>query len=152
MDFASYFRRDRFAKLTGARLVETRPGYARARMRIEDRHRNGLDVAMGGAVFTLADLAFAAASNSRGRVAVALQVSISFLKAGQGLLTAEAREVARSHRISTCEVRVTDAQGDLVASFQGLAYLKKESIEELPEPRRRARPARREVTRRARRR
>ncbi len=134
MDFASYFRRDRFARLTGARLVETRPGYARARMRIEDRHRNGLDVAMGGAVFTLADLAFAAASNSRGRVAVALQVSISFLKAGQGTLTAEAREVARSHRISTCEVRVTDAGGDLVASFQGLAYLKKETIEELPEP------------------
>jgi len=154
MDLASYFRRDRFARLTGARLVETRPGYARARMRIDDRHRNGLDVAMGGAVFTLADLAFAAASNSRGRVAVALQVSISFLKAGQGLLTAEAREVVRSHRISTCEVRVTDAQGDLVASFQGLAYLKKETIEELPLPpaaKRPKRPARRAVRRRARR-
>lgn len=134
MDFATYFRRDRFARLTGARLVETGPGYARARMRIQDRHRNGLDVAMGGAVFTLADLAFAAASNSRGRVAVALQVSISFLKAGAGVLTAEAREVARSNRISTCEVRVTDAGGDLVATFQGLAYLKKERIEELPEP------------------
>jgi len=151
MDFQSYFRRDRFARLSGARLVETRPGYARARMRIDDRHRNGLDVAMGGAVFTLADLAFAAASNSRGRVAVALQVSISFLKAGLGTLTAEAREVARSHRISTCEVRVTDRQGDLVASFQGLAYLKKETIEELPDPGPR-RPARRAVTRRAQRR
>lgn len=148
MDFQSYFRRDRFARLSGARLVETRPGYARARMRIDDRHRNGLDVAMGGAVFTLADLAFAAASNSRGRVAVALQVSISFLKAGLGTLTAEAREVARSHRISTCEVRVTDRQGDLVASFQGLAYLKKETIEELPDPSPRRR-AGRAVTQRA---
>lgn len=147
MDFASYFRRDRFARLTGARLVETRPGYARARMRIGDQHRNGLDVAMGGAVFTLADLAFAAAANSRGRVAVALQVSISFLKAGTGLLTAEAREVARTNRICTCEVRVTDAAGDLVAAFQGLAYLKKETIEELPDPGRRRR-----VTRRANRR
>ncbi len=147
MDFATYFARDRYAALTGARLVETRPGYARARLRVTDRNKNGLDVAMGGAVFTLADLAFAAASNSRGRVAVAVQVSVSFLKAGLGLLTAEAREVARSNRFSTCEVRVTDAAGDLVATFQGLAYLKKETIEELPEPRpgrrrpRRRRPA-----------
>jgi acyl-CoA thioesterase len=143
MDFATYFRRDRYAKLTGARLVETGPGTARARMRVTDRNKNGLDVAMGGAVFTLADLAFAAASNSRGRVAVALQVSISFLKAGLGLLTAEAREVARSGRFSTCEVRVTDAAGDLVATFQGLAYLRKETIDELPDPRPRRRPARR---------
>ena len=143
MDFATYFRRDRYARLTGARLVETGPGHARARMRITDRNKNGLDVAMGGAVFTLADLAFAAASNSRGRVAVAVQVSVSFVKAGLGTLTAEAREVSRSGRFSNCEVRVTDATGDLVAIFQGLAYLKKETIEDLPEPRPRRQPARR---------
>jgi len=140
MDFATYFRRDRYAALTGARLVETGPGYARARLRVTERNMNGLDVAMGGAVFTLADLAFAAASNSGGRIAVAVQVSIAFLKPGLGLLTAEARELGRSHRFSNCEVRVTDEAGDLVATFQGLAYLKKETIAELPAPARR-RPA-----------
>jgi acyl-CoA thioesterase len=146
MDFATYFRRDRYARLTGARLVETRRGYARARLKVTDRNMNGLDVAMGGAVFTLADLAFAAASNSGGRIAVAVQVSISFVKPGQGTLTAEARELARSARFSTCEVRVTDARGELVATFQGLAYLKKETIAELPDPLPR-RPSRRAARR-----
>jgi len=139
MDFAAHFRRDRFAALAGARLVEVRPGYALARMRVTDRTRNTNDVAMGGAIFTLADLAFAACCNSRGRIAVAVQVSISFTKAGLGTLTAEAREVARSHRLSTCQVRVTDRDGDLVAAFQGLAWVKSE---ELAPPRaRRRRPA-----------
>ncbi len=129
---AAYFRRDRFAALAGARLLEVRPGFALARMRVSDKTRNANDVAMGGAIFTLADLAFAACSNSRGRVAVAVQVGISFHKAGRGVLTAEAREVARSSRLSSCDVRVTDRSGDLVATFQGLAYVK---AEELPLPR-----------------
>lgn len=131
-DLASYFRRDRFAALAGVRLLEIRPGYARARMAVSDRTRNANDVAMGGAIFTLADLAFAACCNSRGRVAVAVQVSISFHKAGGGVLVAEAREVARSSRLSSCDVRVTDRAGDLVATLQGLAYVK---ADELPRPR-----------------
>jgi acyl-CoA thioesterase len=139
MDFAAHFRRDRFAALAGARLVEVRPGYALARMRVTDRTQNANDVAMGGAIFTLADLAFAACCNSRGRIAVAVQVSISFTKVGRGTLAAEAREVARSHRLSTCLVRVTDRDGDLVATFQGLAWVKSE---ELAPPRpKRLRPA-----------
>ncbi|HSB19749.1 MAG TPA: PaaI family thioesterase [Anaeromyxobacteraceae bacterium] len=138
-DLASYFRRDRFAALAGVRLVEVRPGFARARMRVSDRTRNANGVAMGGAVFTLADLAFAACSNARGRVAVAVQVSISYHKAGSGLLTAEAREIARTTRLSSCAVRVTDRTGDLVATFQGLAYVTSGEVP-LPAPRRR--PAR----------
>jgi acyl-CoA thioesterase len=94
---------------------------------------------MGGAIFTLADLAFAACCNSRGRVAVAVQVSITFHKPGAGILTAEAREVARSGRLSSCSVRVTDRAGDRVATFQGLAYVR---TEELPLPRRRGGSAR----------
>ena|SRR5574342_1177471 len=135
-DLTAYFRRDRFAALAGVRLLEVRPGFARARMRVSDRTRNANDVAMGGAIFTLADLAFAACSNSRGRVAVAVQVGISFHKAGMGVLTAEAREVARSSRLSSCDVRVTDRSGDLVATFQGLAYVKAEEVP-LPGVRRR---------------
>lgn len=122
--------RDRFAAGSGVELLETSDGYARARLRIEPRHLNGVDIAQGGAIFTLADLAFAAAANSHGTVAVAVQVSISFLKAvAAGTLTAEAREVARSPRISTCDVRVTDEDGELVALFHGTAYRKKEPLQ-----------------------
>jgi acyl-CoA thioesterase len=125
---AHHFRQDRFASGAGARLLEIRPGYARASMRVGPRHANAIGVAMGGAVFTLADLAFAACSNSGGRVAVAVQVSIAFTRPGRGLLTAEAREVSRSSRLSSCEVRVTDSRGALVATFQGLAYLKDDPL------------------------
>ncbi|HEY7726420.1 MAG TPA: PaaI family thioesterase [Anaeromyxobacteraceae bacterium] len=143
MDLRQFFRRDRFARLAGVRLLEARPGYARARMRVSDRTKNGLDVAQGGAVFTLADLAFAAACNGAGQVAVAAQVGITFHKAGLGLLTAVAREVSRSRRLSACEVVVTDRAGDRVATFQGLAYVKQENIEDLPAPGARRRAPRR---------
>lgn len=132
IDVERFFRRDRFAGLAGARLTEVRPGFARARMRVGPAHMNGVDVAQGGAVFTLADLAFAAASNSHGTVAVAVNSSISFVKAaGPGWLAAEAREVSLSPRFSSVTVHVRDAAGGLVAVYQGLAYRKKESLAEV---------------------
>jgi acyl-CoA thioesterase len=118
--------RDRFAALAGVTLLEVGDGTARARMEVGPSHLNGVDTAQGGAIFTLADLAFAAASNSHGRVAVAIDVSISFVKGvSRGALLAEAREEAVTERLSTCVVRVTDEAGDLVALFKGTAYRKK---------------------------
>jgi acyl-CoA thioesterase len=138
-DLRRFFRRDRFAALAGVRLTEVRPGFARARMRVGPSHLNGVDVAQGGAVFTLADLAFAAACNSHGAVAVAVNASISFVKAaGPGWLQAEAREVSLSPRLSSVTVHVRDRAGALVAVFQGLAYRKKETLDEVE----RARPRR----------
>ena len=132
IDLGRFFRRDRFAALAGARLAEVRPGFARARMRVGPAHMNGVDVAQGGAVFTLADLAFAAAANSHGTVAVAVSSSISFVKAaGPGWLLAEAREVSLSPRFSSVTVHVRDRAGGLVAVFQGLAYRKRESLAEV---------------------
>lgn len=140
----NFFRRDRFAAHSGMRLVSASPGRARARMRVGPGHLNGVGVVQGGAIFTLADLAFAAASNSHGTVAVAIQVGIQFLKAvDRGTLIAEAREVSLSPRLSSCEVRVTDGAGDLVAQFTGLAYRKKETLEEVRRRSRRPAGARR---------
>ena len=60
---------------------------------------NAADVVHGGALFTLADLAFAVASNSRGQLALSINASISYLKAARGpLLTAEAKEVSCNSR------------------------------------------------------
>ena len=94
-------------------------------------------MAQGGAVFTLADFAFAAASNSHGIVAVALDTSITFIRAAVGgVLTAEAREESVSRRISVCNVRVTDGRGQVVALFRGTAFRKDEEIAgERPSPR-----------------
>jgi acyl-CoA thioesterase len=120
--------RDRFAAENGIALVDISPGHAVARMEVASRHLNGVDVVQGGAIFTLADFAFAAAANSHGRVALAVDVSISFLKAvSGGTLVAEAREEALNERLSTVVVRVTDAKGDLVALFKGTAYRRRAS-------------------------
>jgi acyl-CoA thioesterase len=118
---------DRWAAAAGARLVEVREGYARATMRLREDHLNGVDVAQGGAVFTLADFAFAAAANSHGTVAVALDTSITFARAAtKGVLTAEAREESLSRRVSVCTVKVTDDEGRVVALFRGTAFRKDE--------------------------
>jgi acyl-CoA thioesterase len=137
-----FFRRDRFAALAGIRLLEVGPGRAVARMPLRPDHLNGVDVAQGGAIFTLADLAFAAACNSHGPVALAVEVAISFLAAAtDGPLTATAHEVARSARLSRVEVEVRDGGGERVALFHGTAYVTREALVEAA-ARPRTRPAR----------
>lgn len=127
MDPKPFLERDAFALHCGIDLIELSPGHAVATMPIAKAHLNGLKVAHGGAVFTLADLAFAAASNSHESLAMAINVSISYLKATTegSMLTAVADEVTRSRKIATYAVRVTDDKGDLVATFQGMVYRKK---------------------------
>ena len=120
---------DKFAATNGARLVELCPGFARATMAVEERHRNSLGTVQGGAIFMLADFAFGAASNSGGQVAVGINTTMSFMKATRGgTLVAEATEISRSRRISTCTVQVTNENGELVALFQGTAYIKDEAF------------------------
>ncbi|NLX06166.1 MAG: hotdog fold thioesterase [Phycisphaerae bacterium] len=124
-----YFKKDHFAASNGMELVEVSPGKATARMTVGENHLNAVGTIQGGAIFTLADLAFAAACNSHGTVAVAINVSISFVKAvNAGVLTAEARELSCNPRLGTYTAEVRDEKGDLVAVFQGLAYRKKDSL------------------------
>jgi acyl-CoA thioesterase len=122
---ARIFERDNFARENGMRVVEVRPGFARTEMTVEPRHLNSIGILQGGALFTLADLAFAVASNSHGVVAVACQADLTFFKAvASGTLTATADEIARTRRLSTCVVRITDERGELVGLFKGVAYIK----------------------------
>jgi acyl-CoA thioesterase len=122
---ASFFERDQFAGANGVRILEVRPGAARTAMTVEARHLNAVGILQGGALFTLADLAFALASNSHGKVAVACQADVTWFKAVRsGELTATAEEISRTRRLSTCVVRVTDEDNELVALFKGVAYIK----------------------------
>lgn len=121
--------RDAFARHVGIELLDAGEGSARARMVVSDEHKNGLGIVHGAAIFTLADLAFAAASNSRGNAAVAINASVNFVTAArEGELFAEAREVSLNPKLATYEVRVTDAEGTLIAGFTGMVYRKKERI------------------------
>jgi acyl-CoA thioesterase len=125
-----YFLRDRFARLVGLEVLEIAPGFARVRMPLREELHNGLGIAHGGAIFTLADMAFAVASNSHGTVAVGANTSISFLAAtSTGTLTAEAVEVSRGRKLATYTVRITDEAGAVVAIMQGTVYRKDQPLE-----------------------
>lgn len=124
-----FFKNDKFAERANVELLSVSPGAARAKMTLNPHHWNGYGTVQGGAIFTLADFAFAAASNSHGNVAVAINVSITFMKAGQtGTLWADAREISRNVKLGSYTVEVKDDHGELVAIFQGLAYRKSEKI------------------------
>jgi acyl-CoA thioesterase len=125
-----YFKRDLFANHVGIELIDAHDGYAKASLSIKEHHLNGVRRVHGGAIFTLADLAFAAASNSRGRVAVAINASVQFLRAPQGsVIYAEAREISCDHKLASYEITVTDGAGDVISLFQGMVYRKKESTD-----------------------
>jgi acyl-CoA thioesterase len=118
-------KNDAFARYCGIEVVESGPGKAKARMTLAPHHLNGVGIAHGGAVFTLADLAFAVAVNSRGLTAVAINASITYLKAAStGVLWAEAEELSLTRKLGSYTIRVTDESNELIALFQGLAYRK----------------------------
>jgi acyl-CoA thioesterase len=123
---------DRLAVTLGMELVHVAPGRSEVRMPLDTRHLNGAGIVHGGAIFSLADVAFAAASNAHGTLAVALDVTISFVKAAKsGVLSARAEELSLGNRTGVYGIRVTDDTGELVALFQGTVYRKKTPISEL---------------------
>ena len=132
VDIKEFFKRDKFAKLCSIKLVEISPGSAKAEMVVKKEHLNGLNTVHGGAIFTLADEAFAAAANSYGQVTVAINVSITYMTAiTSGKITAVAREISRNPKLSTYTIDIYNESGEVAAVFQGLAYQKRESLKSL---------------------
>jgi acyl-CoA thioesterase len=125
MDIYEFFKRDRYAAMAGVELLEAREGYARAAMPVTPKHLNAGRTVQGGAIFTLADLAFAAAVNAYGTMAVSLQTSIWYHKAiSAGTLFAEAKEIKTGRTTATFDVTVTDGDGELIATFVATAFRK----------------------------
>lgn len=123
------FHNDHYARLSNIELLTAATGRATAKMTLHPHHLNALKTVQGGAIFTLADFTFAVACNSHGTMAVALDVSIAFMKAATtGTLWAEAREVSKNFKVGLYLVDVKDDAGDLVAQFQGMAYRKKDKL------------------------
>jgi acyl-CoA thioesterase len=122
--------KDKFALGTvGMELMEMAPGQAKVKLKIREKHLNGLGMIHGGAIFTAADLALAAASNSHGTAAVLINASISYFKAlSQGVLYAEAREESLHAKLATYTVRITDEEQELIALMQATVYRKKEAL------------------------
>ena len=114
---------DAYASHLGIELLAMEAGYARARMPVKAFHANMHGMVHGGAMFSLADFTFQAASNSHGVVAVAIHANISYIQAPQTeVLYAEATEVSRTRRLATDSIKVPDDGDKLAALFLGNVY------------------------------
>lgn len=122
---------DIFARENGIQLTEVREGYAKAEMTVGPNHINGANVCQGGAIFTLADLAFAAVCNSHGQLTLGISNTIDYLASARlgDHLTAEATETVNHRKMPQSIIRVTNQDGLLIATATGRAYRKREAFE-----------------------
>ncbi|HML35810.1 MAG TPA: PaaI family thioesterase [Bacillota bacterium] len=117
-------KEDRFAVLCGVELQDADIDYAVCSMRITKDHFNAGGAVQGGAIFTLADTAFAMACNTLENITVSVSNNISFLKSTRGdTLIATAKKVCSSKRLCTYEVEVKDNLGELIARMTGTGYI-----------------------------
>jgi acyl-CoA thioesterase len=116
---------DQFAEALGIKVLEVKDGYAKVSMKVEKKHTNALGFTHGGVIFSLADYAFAQACNFGDNVAVAVQVSINFLKPSVecDVLIAEAIRVSEGKTTGLYQV-IVRKEDKTIALFTGLAYKK----------------------------
>lgn len=114
---------DPYCTHLGIDLVSIGSGTATTRMAVSADHLNFHGVPHGGAINSLADAAFAAASNADGEDAFALETNISFLEAVEvgTTLTATAERTHETRSTGEYEVVVT-AEGERIATFRGRVY------------------------------
>ncbi len=118
--------REPFGRIFSFRLKDLKAGYALVEMDMTERLQNSLGIVHGGAIFSLMDQAFQAASNSHGTVAVALNMNITYFRPPRlkGILRAEAREINLTRRTGTYAIEVKDEDGALIANSQAIVYRK----------------------------
>jgi len=119
-----------FARKMGLRLLKIEPGYALVEMDLRDDMANIFDMTHGGAIFSLIDEAFEISCNSHGTVAVALSMTVTYNNppTKAGVLRAESKEIYRSRKTATYDIKVTENENILIASCQALAYRKQEKL------------------------
>lgn len=118
-----YFREDKFATLNGMTLDEVDDKHSVCSLTLSERHRNAFGGVMGGAIFTLADFAFATLTNDRENTTVAQQVSINYLSAPKGerlIATAVFKKNGRSSCV--VNIDVVDEDGREIAQFVGTGF------------------------------
>ncbi len=119
-EIRTFFSADRYAtECAGAVIDEARPGYACVHAEIQPRHRNAMGGVMGGVVCTLADFAFAVATNCGGTPTVSVNLSCSYLGAPRGeRLRARAQPVKDGRSVVFYTVDVDDDLGNPVARVE----------------------------------
>lgn len=121
------FENDEFSQWLGIKINHVSLGSCQIEMTVREDMTNGFKIAHGGISYSLADSAFAFASNSRGLHAVSIETSISHVKAIHvgDILKAHATELNLSSKLGVYSIEVTNQDNDSVALFKGTVYRKK---------------------------
>ena len=124
-EFLDRVRKDPWASFLGVEIEKVEKGYACCSVVIREEMLNFLGAVHGALVFSLADIAFSAASNSDYSPSLALDVSGSFLKGAQvgDLIKAEARVLNSTKRTGLYRMDVSK-NGELIATFNGTVFRK----------------------------
>lgn len=125
-EIRSRFQNDHFATdATGIVIDSAEPGKAVCSLVLEEKHMNENNVPMGGAIFTLADIACAVAANGYSeKKTVSQQASITFLAPAKGKrLLAEASCLRSGRTTALYMVDVRDELGTYVAHATINAYV-----------------------------
>ena len=129
VQMSEFFLNDRFAALTGAKIISIASDTVTCMLEIQDCHFNAANSVQGGAIFTLADYAFAVASNradlekESGAITVAQSCNITFFKPARGkTLIATTKCLQKGHKVSVWQIDVRDELGTHVAQMLGNGY------------------------------
>ena len=115
-DAKDYFGNDRYAVISNAEILEVGEHYSKCRIVLDERHKNARGFVMGGVMFTLADFAFAVATNDREHGTVTVTSQISYTNAPKGsIIYAECTPVKEGRRNCFYTVRIVDDLDTLVA-------------------------------------
>lgn len=105
-----FFEGDRYAvDVTGIKIEAVDDCYSRCSLSLDERHRGAHGQVMGGVIFTLADFAFAVATNSPESFTATADSHISFLSSSRGdRLFAECKKLKEGKKLCFYEITITD--------------------------------------------
>ncbi|HZK04167.1 MAG TPA: PaaI family thioesterase [Bacteroidaceae bacterium] len=118
---------DKFAASNGIQIIEIKKEYAKASMKVTSNHLNAGGICQGGALFTLADLVFAALVNMNKFLSVGINSTIYYHLAGKlgDTLIAEGHILLEHHKIPSAQVSIFNQNNEKLATFSAQAYTKK---------------------------
>lgn len=122
-ELEAFFEKDAYAKACGITIDEIGENKAVCSFTIMPEHINGRGAVQGGAIFTLADFAFAVAAHAKGYMAVSLDSQISFMHATRGKkLIATAYETSATKKVCFYQVEVKDDLDYPIAKMSVTGY------------------------------
>lgn len=111
----------KFENHLGVEIIDLDDGFSKVLMKVQNYMLNGLGACQGGAIFTLADTAFAYACNGRNIPTVGYSCDITYIKPAleHDILTAIGKEIDLSRRNGIYNIEVRNQKDDLIALFVG---------------------------------